>query len=163
MDKRDKTYWTKYRAARKAAGLCPGCGGAYDSEKHERHLAKQGRPPLTAQAKATLRARRGPERIRRHGRIAALRLLLGEVKSRTGCACGERHAACLEFHHRDQSQKEAGISALVAKLDLVGIVAELAKCDVVCANCHKKHHYETRTGPWTRTRKETADGTPEEG
>ena len=58
--------------------------------------------------------------------------------------CGENHPAVLQFHHRDPREKEFDVSAFVyhqkggpAKLE-----AEIAKCDVLCANCHLKHHYE---------------------
>lgn len=56
--------------------------------------------------------------------------------------CGEGDPACLEFHHRDPDDKERAIGELITygagpeKLE-----AEIAKCDVLCANCHRKEHY----------------------
>ncbi|MBX0349489.1 HNH endonuclease [Halomicroarcula pellucida] len=61
-----------------------------------------------------------------------------------GCArCGETDPACLDFHHRDDADKEMTVSEMVthgyAKSKLR---AEMAKCVVLCANCHRKEHYE---------------------
>lgn len=53
--------------------------------------------------------------------------------------CGESDMTVLEFDHRDGVDKSCGISALVrgqAKLDR--LIAEIAKCDVRCCNCHRR-------------------------
>jgi hypothetical protein len=56
--------------------------------------------------------------------------------------CPENHPACLEFHHIDPTTKEANIYDAVWNLGWCKerILAEIAKCEVLCANCHKKHH-----------------------
>lgn len=61
-----------------------------------------------------------------------------------GCSkCSEKHPACLEFHHLDPSQKEFEISTAMANnLSLVRIKSEIAKCIILCANCHRKLHWE---------------------
>lgn len=59
--------------------------------------------------------------------------------------CGESHPACLVFHHRDKQKKEANIFSLVhGGASLQRIKNEIKKCDILCANCHRKHHYEER-------------------
>lgn len=50
--------------------------------------------------------------------------------------------AVLEFHHRDESDKEFTISAKGNTLAWDTILKELAKCDLLCANCHRELHYE---------------------
>lgn len=59
-----------------------------------------------------------------------------------GCQkCGERHLACLDFHHRAGTIKLGS----VGKAGWCGIKRlkeEIAKCDVLCSNCHRKHHFE---------------------
>ncbi len=51
--------------------------------------------------------------------------------------CGERDPRVLEFHHRDE--KDMAVSELVAGgYSLATIQAEIDKCDVLCANCHRK-------------------------
>lgn len=57
--------------------------------------------------------------------------------------CGENHPACLDFHHRDPNTKSFDISHAISigmSDELIGI--EIAKCDVLCRNCHTKLHWE---------------------
>ena len=61
-----------------------------------------------------------------------------------GCVrCEESHPSCLDFHHRDRGTKDADI-ATMRRFSVVRLLAEIAKCDVLCANCHRKHHYDER-------------------
>ena len=58
------------------------------------------------------------------------------------CLCGEDHPACLDFHHRNPDEKEAEVSTLVGTSGSINrILKEIAKCDVVCSNCHRKKHW----------------------
>ena len=58
--------------------------------------------------------------------------------------CGETHIACLDFHHRNPDEKDFLVSIAVSKYPLDRIKEEVAKCDVLCANCHRKLHYEEK-------------------
>lgn len=60
-----------------------------------------------------------------------------------GCSrCPETHPACLQFHHRDPAEKEFNIGeAIRLGWSVERIEAEIAKCDVLCANCHAKEHW----------------------
>lgn len=59
--------------------------------------------------------------------------------------CGENHPAALDFHHRDPEQKELSINDVIkAGWSFDRLVAEIEKCDIICANCHRKLHYEER-------------------
>jgi hypothetical protein len=45
----------------------------------------------------------------------------------------------LDFDHRDPSQKVAAVSDMTASgYDVPTIETEIAKCDVLCSNCHRK-------------------------
>lgn len=56
--------------------------------------------------------------------------------------CPEKHPACLQFHHRDPSEKIADVAWMVDfAYSMERILEEIEKCDVLCANCHKKHHW----------------------
>lgn len=56
--------------------------------------------------------------------------------------CGENHPACLDFHHKDPAEKEAGVARLLHDTRSKNrLLREIAKCEVLCANCHRKHHY----------------------
>lgn len=53
--------------------------------------------------------------------------------------CGETDPVVLEFDHRDRNNKRAGIATMAAGGYAVeAIIAEIEKCDVRCANCHKR-------------------------
>jgi hypothetical protein len=69
-----------------------------------------------------------------------------ELKKTLSCQrCPESHWACLDFHHRDPSTKTRMISRMVAAaMSVEKILAEIAKCDIICANCHRKLHAEER-------------------
>lgn len=72
---------------------------------------------------------------------------IGKIKSEKGCAkCGERHPACLEFHHLDPSVKEFNMAEVSTRVPRAKMLAEIEKCIVLCSNCHRKHHYEVRNG-----------------
>jgi hypothetical protein len=69
---------------------------------------------------------------------------LSDLKSSLKCSiCSEDHPACLHFHHRDPNEKDIQIAqAANMGWSKEKILAEIAKCDVLCANCHAKLHYE---------------------
>lgn len=55
------------------------------------------------------------------------------------CPCGEHDPAVLEFHHRDPEDKEATVSSMLRNMrSWSRILVEVEKCDVLCANCHKR-------------------------
>lgn len=53
--------------------------------------------------------------------------------------CGEANPIVLDFDHLDAETKLLEISKLVSRgYSINAIDAEIAKCEVVCANCHRK-------------------------
>jgi hypothetical protein len=84
-----------------------------------------------------------PHRERRRRELAAWFV---DLKSQLVCArCGEDHPACIVFHHRDPREKEITISEAMRRgWGRARILTELAKCEVLCANCHTKHHAAER-------------------
>lgn len=71
-----------------------------------------------------------------------------EIKSSLSCsACGESHIATLDFHHV-AGGKDFNLSSKIARgFSKATILAEMAKCIVLCANCHRKLHYNQRIAP----------------
>ena len=57
------------------------------------------------------------------------------------CKCGEGHLSCLVFHHRNPKEKDFYIGCSIMGKGMKTIINEIAKCDVLCANCHAKLHY----------------------
>lgn len=67
------------------------------------------------------------------------------IKEQSSCSkCGESHPACLDFHHPDDVEKENSIARAAVDWGLTRIKKEIAKCIILCANCHRKHHFELR-------------------
>ena len=56
--------------------------------------------------------------------------------------CEQNHPAALDFHHTDPSEKENLVSKLVSNGCFAAAMEEVQKCIVLCANCHRIHHYE---------------------
>lgn len=63
------------------------------------------------------------------------------IKAERGCAdCGLRlpaHPEVFDFDHLDHTAKVATIATFMTKGTFEELVAEIAKCEVVCANCHR--------------------------
>ena len=57
--------------------------------------------------------------------------------------CGyNKNITALEFHHRDSSTKDFSIDIRkLANTKKETLLLELEKCDLICANCHREHHY----------------------
>jgi predicted HNH restriction endonuclease len=55
--------------------------------------------------------------------------------------CGyNKCVQALDFHHLDKSQKSFGISAKGYTRSWKTVQAELDKCILLCANCHREVH-----------------------
>ncbi len=76
-----------------------------------------------------------------------LRIWFRNYKSNLSCAvCNESHPACIDFHHKQPSKKDKEVSKLVSSgASKKRILNEISKCQVLCANCHRKLHYDKIT------------------
>jgi hypothetical protein len=64
-------------------------------------------------------------------------------KSSLHCArCPQNHIAALDFHHINPEDKEYSVSKLISSKMFTKAYKEIKKCIVLCANCHRIHHYE---------------------
>lgn len=72
--------------------------------------------------------------------------LVAAMKTAVGCTdCGEQHPAVLDYHHNDPATKVATVAQLTLNNGAMRKVrAEMAKCTVLCANCHRKRHWGER-------------------
>jgi hypothetical protein len=116
---------------RKARGqrdnMCRPCRAAY---KHEHYSANKMRYiAQAAQSKRRLRLQRTA-------------WLLDYFSSHPCRDCGESDPVVLDFDHRGDKDFEIG-QALTYRSWKV-ILAEIAKCDVVCANCHRRRTADRR-------------------
>lgn len=66
-------------------------------------------------------------------------------KSTLSCTqCGESHRACIEFHHTDNDKEDSVARIANTATSPRAILREVAKCMVLCSNCHRKLHYAER-------------------
>ena len=78
-------------------------------------------------------------------RYKKTRLFVQEYKVKQGCKdCGYNtcHAA-LEFDHIDNTNKTINVSKLVGS-SIRAVMKEIAKCEVVCSNCHSIRTWNRR-------------------
>jgi len=64
--------------------------------------------------------------------------------------CGESDIRVLDFHHVRGKKKYELSQAASLSLSMKTVEEELAKCDILCRNCHHRHH--SVTDEWYRQR-----------
>lgn len=47
----------------------------------------------------------------------------------------------LEFHHLDPTEKDGGLAGSIKFLSKEKLLAEIEKCVLLCANCHREVEY----------------------
>jgi hypothetical protein len=65
-----------------------------------------------------------------------------ELKSSMKCnRCPENNPVCLDFHHIGKDSKDANLNEAVHRgWSKQRVLDEISKCEVLCANCHRKEH-----------------------
>jgi len=75
-------------------------------------------------------------------------VVLAHLRTHHCVDCGEDDPRVLEFDH--QGDKIANVSNMIQKGSLKALLAEIEKCEVRCANCHRRktaidfNHYKHR-------------------
>lgn len=100
--------------------LCASC------HRHEHHAAGSETVSVSSES-----------RRRRYRRV---RTTVYKIRS-NGCErCDESRPWCLDFHHPEE--KQDGIAQMVSeRRPLTEIERELERCELLCANCHRKEHH----------------------
>ncbi len=83
-------------------------------------------------------------RIRKSNKIRAnrIRKWVSNYKAKKGCCkCYENDPVALDFHHKDKTLKEGNIGTIITTWSEKKLKKEIDKCIVICANCHRKLHY----------------------
>lgn len=127
----------------RAKGLCNACYQrsrrrikpewfkTYEKAQQRKHAAKR-----KERAKAWRAANGWRETERRRKRAERIEA----IKTARPCMDCSRYypAECMDFDHRDNEEKLFDISKRAySGCKWESIVAEIAKCDLVCANCHR--------------------------
>ena len=82
-------------------------------------------------------------KLRRARKDNLRQIILDHFKSHSCIDCGETDPIVLEFDHRDSSDKKFTIANVVShNLSVKILNEEIAKCDVRCANCHRRRTAE---------------------
>lgn len=116
----DDFAWRRKRKGQRD-NYCRPCRAAYKQE----HYAKNRQRYIDNAA-----ARRKPLIAER------MRFVIAYLEQR-GCSdCGERDPVILEFDHLEE--KSFSISDGIRNRNWASVLAEIEKCDVVCANCHRR-------------------------
>lgn len=117
-----------HKDARSASGYCHECKicrNRRTREHHRRHYIENKEA-----WKASVQRCKSSRRDR-----------FNEWKATLVCSqCGENSTCCLDFHHLDPSLKEIGIARALDHWAWSRLMAEVDKCVVLCANCHRKVH-----------------------
>jgi hypothetical protein len=130
MDEDEFAFKDKKRGRR--LSWCRACNRAYQREHYK--LNRQ-----------TYRDQRRVLKERRRERN--LELVIAHLSDNPCADCGEPELVVLEFDHV-RGKKFGDIANLVAEVSTKALLAEIAKCEVRCANCHRRK--TARERGWTR-------------
>jgi transcription elongation factor Elf1 len=77
-------------------------------------------------------------------------LYIKEQKNKPCMDCGISYPYyVMDFDHRNPSEKSGNLARMGAS-PFEEIIAEIAKCDLVCANCHRERTYGENSKPPTK-------------
>lgn len=82
-----------------------------------------------------VRVKTGKEISRNNARV----FVFNYLKENSCIDCDEKDIIVLEFDHREPKEKFLGIAQMIQnRYSVEAIKKEIEKCDVVCANCHRR-------------------------
>jgi len=106
----------------KRSSMCLNCKREYDREYHTKNKEKRNERKRISERKRRKRNRK---------------FVIDYLKQNSCTDCSEDDYIVLEFDHRED--KEFNIAdAVRGSYSLTKIKKEIEKCDVVCANCHRR-------------------------
>lgn len=82
-------------------------------------------------------------RVKQKAKYERAKAIVLEIKKNPCADCGGTFPPyVMHFDHRDPSQKRFSVSTLTGAGHIKSLLAEIEKCDLVCANCHaiRTHH-----------------------
>lgn len=128
-----RTYetYTEYKLTSPAPRTCSKCGTVHDKRQCPECRARWIREhPLSPDRRKELAAQQ-------RARLAERRAFIRQVKQEPCTDCGGRFPWYVtEFDHRD-GRGDGPTIAQMTSASLVRLREEMAKCDLVCANCHR--------------------------
>lgn len=89
------------------------------------------------------RATRGPAQLAKLRKWRDQAAILVELRAVPCADCGVRFEPCaMDFDHRDPTTKRYTVTRMVVRASTEAILVEVAKCDIVCANCHRMRTWQ---------------------
>jgi hypothetical protein len=121
-----QSFWKRIRAKDGYASSCIDCIRIQNQKSYKNHWVKN-RTRIDSN---------------HYQFIEAFREKCNQIKHVSGCFfCKENDPICLDFHHKDSTNKQYTISKMInSHKNWICIQLEIDKCIVICANCHRKVH-----------------------
>ena len=97
-------------------------------------------PVKSEKAKRTARNRAAsPEKYKKYAQkyMQKRRAWLDELKSAPCADCGKLYHPCVMDFDHVRGEKLGNISAMIRAVTMGKLSAEIAKCELVCSNCHR--------------------------
>ena len=116
--------WRRKNGAQRQDNYCRECRAQYKREHYEKHKELY------------------VERSRRRNKLLAAeraKFMVELFRARPCVDCGETDPLVLEFDHL--VEKKFNVGAGMRERSLQSVRDEIAKCEVVCANCHRRRTY----------------------
>jgi hypothetical protein len=81
------------------------------------------------------------------------KLLINEIKKQGCIICGyNKCMSALDWHHINPSNKHKDISSsMITRRSMSRVLDEIAKCVLLCANCHRELHSDPQQGDVAKT------------
>jgi hypothetical protein len=133
----------------KTGAVCSPCVAVYKRGYYQNHKKQINRKNLenyrqhyerySAQRKAQYAAAPGAAKDRARASRAERKRIVNEAKSKPCMDCGHSFPPeCMDFDHRPGEVKIGCVGTLRAwTAPIEMIIEEIAKCDLVCSNCHR--------------------------
>jgi len=77
--------------------------------------------------------------------VAKQRCSISFVRQHALIAVSDSRRVAMDFDHRPGTTKTERVTGMIGRAGTPRILAEAAKCDIVCANCHRERTYARRT------------------
>lgn len=116
----------KYQWHWKRGEHCELCKAAAAAYARERYRKKPKKPPK----------QRGPKKAQKNRELVRAEKFRRGACMDCGLVIDARTIVCIDFDHRDPHEKAFTISYEMANAHPSDLIAEMAKCDAVCRNCH---------------------------
>ncbi len=122
--------------------ICANCHRIRTAAQYAEGVLEFGfKPSETAARTSELQKHRERWRRRRKEQMD----VLVRLRSMPCMSCGEAFpTCCMEFDHRDGVLKNGLVSRMAGRVKIATLLEEVAKCDIVCSNCHRDRSFHQR-------------------